>query len=170
MIRLNVLDIAEGTGVDGPGLRTAIYLAGCQHHCPGCHNPQSWDMNGGSSMTIDDLIAIVKVNDFNVTLSGGDPLFHPEEVMELCRKIKIDTGKTIWCYTGFTWEEISANKSLSAVMRWIDVLVDGRFDISRRDTSLRFRGSSNQRIIDVNASMGKISPIELTEYYDNPRL
>ena len=121
-------------------------------------------------MTIDDLIAIVKVNDFNVTLSGGDPLFHPEEVMELCRKIKIDTGKTIWCYTGFTWEEISANKSLSAVMRWIDVLVDGRFDINRRDTSLRFRGSSNQRIIDVNASMGKISPIELTEYYDDPRL
>lgn len=79
-MRIRVLDIVEGTSVDGPGLRTSIYLAGCHHRCPGCHNPESWAMDGGREASVDELLDTIRYNDFNVTLSGGDPLYHPKEV------------------------------------------------------------------------------------------
>ena len=162
---VRVLDIVEGTSVDGPGLRTSIYLAGCEHHCPGCHNPESWSMDAGKITTIDDLIATVRYNDFNVTLSGGDPLYHPKVVTELCRRIKQELGKTIWCFTGFTWEEIQAMPELQEPLKWIDVVVEGRFIEAQRDTQLRFRGSPNQRIVDVKATGSSSVPVELTEFY-----
>ena len=89
-MQINVLDIIEGTSVDGPGLRTAIYLAGCTHGCKGCHNPQSWDENGGNPTSLETLIQIVKDNDFDVTISGGDPFLHPEQLAAMkadCRKM-----------------------------------------------------------------------------------
>lgn len=148
---LRVLDIVGGTSVDGPGLRTSVYFAGCNHHCPGCHNPQSWDAAGGMEMTIDEIIAVIDENDFNVTLSGGDPLMQVEEVTELARRLK-EAGRNVWCYTGYTYEQVSASPQLSGVLPYIDVLVDGAFIESRRDVGLRFRGSSNQRLIDVARS------------------
>lgn len=163
-MNLHILDIIEGTSVDGPGLRTAIYIAGCRHQCPGCHNPESWTMEGGSLMEIDDLMEIIAENDFNVSLSGGDPLYHSDAVAELCRRIKTELGKTVWCYTGFTWEEITSTPSLRRAMAHIDVVVEGRFVAALRDTSLRFRGSSNQRIIDVAASLDSGSPQILAGY------
>lgn len=150
---LNILDIVEGTSVDGPGLRTSIYIAGCRHQCKGCHNPESWDFHTGTPTSIDSLIEIIKRNDFNVTLSGGDPLYHPAEVTELCRRIKAELHKTIWCYTGFLWEEILEIPSLRQTLDNIDVLVEGRFIERMRDTGLRFKGSENQRIISVQASL-----------------
>ncbi len=75
---LNVLRIVEGTSVDGPGLRTSVYLSGCKHHCPGCHNPQSWDSAAGTPMAIDDIMRVVAYNEAPLTLTGGDPLMHPE--------------------------------------------------------------------------------------------
>lgn len=163
-MNLHILDIIEGTSVDGPGLRTAIYIAGCRHQCPGCHNPESWTMEGGSLMEIDDLMEIIAENDFNVSLSGGDPLYHSDAVAELCRRIKTELGKTVWCYTGFTWEEITSTPSLRSAMTHIDVVVEGRFVAALRDTSLRFRGSSNQRIIDVAASLDSGIPQILAGY------
>lgn len=148
---LRVLDIVGGTSVDGPGLRTSVYFAGCNHHCPGCHNPQSWDAAGGMEMTIDEIIAVIDENDFNVTLSGGDPLMQVEGVTELARRLK-EAGRNVWCYTGYTYEQVSASPRLSGVLPYIDVLVDGTFIESRRDVGLRFRGSSNQRLIDVARS------------------
>ncbi len=148
---LRVLDIVGGTSVDGPGLRTSVYFAGCNHHCPGCHNPQSWDAAGGMEMTIDEIIAVIDENDFNVTLSGGDPLMQVEGVTELARRLK-EAGRNVWCYTGYTYEQVSASPRLSGVLPYIDVLVDGAFIESRRDVGLRFRGSSNQRLIDVARS------------------
>ena len=148
---LRVLDIVGGTSVDGPGLRTSVYFAGCNHHCPGCHNPQSWDAAGGMEMTIDEIIAVIDENDFNVTLSGGDPLMQVEGVTELARRRK-EAGRNVWCYTGYTYEQVSASPRLSGVLPYIDVLVDGAFIESRRDVGLRFRGSSNQRLIDVARS------------------
>lgn len=148
---LRVLDIVGGTSVDGPGLRTSVYFAGCNHHCPGCHNPQSWDAAGGMEMTIDEIIAVIDENDFNVTLSGGDPLMQVEGVTELARRLK-EAGRNVWCYTGYTYEQVSASPQLSGVLPYIDVLVDGAFIESRRDVGLRFRGSSNQRLIDVARS------------------
>ena len=150
---LSVIDIVEGTSVDGPGLRTSIYFAGCTHHCIGCHNPQSWDVENGRQYSIDTLMEIVGYNDFPVTLTGGDPLFQIDEVTELARNIKEELGLNIWCYTGYLWENIVRHAEYVALLHYIDVLVDGQFMIDKRDTSLRFRGSSNQRIIDVQASL-----------------
>ena len=106
-MKIRILDILEETMADGPGLRTSIYCAGCAHHCPGCHNPQSWDFQGGREVSVDDLLEIVKTDEFaDVTFSGGDPLYQVEAFTELARRIKEETGKNIWCYTGFTYEEI----------------------------------------------------------------
>lgn len=150
-MKIKVLDILEETTADGPGFRTSIYCAGCDHRCPGCHNPQSWDFAGGKEMTVQELLDIVKADEFaNVTFSGGDPLYQVEAFTELARRIKEETGKTIWCYTGFTYEEIHADKRLSMILPYLDVLVDGPFIASLRDPDLPFRGSSNQRIIDLH--------------------
>ena len=149
-MNIRVLDIAFETMADGPGLRTSIYCAGCAHHCPGCHNPQSWDFKGGREMTVDELLAIIKDDEFaDVTFSGGDPLYQVESFTELARRIKEETSKNIWCYTGFTYEEILADERLSMILPYIDTIVEGPFIEELRTTELAFRGSSNQRIINV---------------------
>jgi anaerobic ribonucleoside-triphosphate reductase activating protein len=148
MVRIRVLDIIEQTMADGPGFRTAIYCAGCKHACKGCHNPQSWSFDAGKWMEVEDLLAIVKADGMsNVTFSGGDPFYQVEAFTELARRIKEETTKTIWCWTGFTLEEIQADGRMAALLPWIDVLVDGPFILEQRDTDLLFRGSPNQRII-----------------------
>ncbi|MDE6490179.1 MAG: anaerobic ribonucleoside-triphosphate reductase activating protein [Muribaculaceae bacterium] len=149
---LRVLDIIPGTSVDGPGLRTSIYFAGCSHHCPGCHNPQSWDRSGGRAMTVEEIMAIVEENGFNITLSGGDPLEQPcSQLLRLIRAAH-EAGYTVWCYTGYRYEAAVTDPEMKAVIEELDALVDGPFIESMRDTSLRFRGSANQRIIDPAAS------------------
>lgn len=149
---LRVIDIVGGTSVDGPGLRTSVYFAGCNHHCPGCHNPQSWDFEGGEAMSVIRIKAIIDDCDFNVTFSGGDPLMQPvDEMVELARLLKAD-GRTIWCYTGYSYEYVASRPEYKELLACIDVLVDGPFVESLRDISLRFRGSSNQRLVDVARS------------------
>ena len=133
---------------DGPGLRTSIYCAGCNHHCPGCHNPQSWDIKNGKWMTIDEIMEVIKADEFsNVTFSGGDPFCQVDAFTELARRIKSETRKTIWCWTGYTIEQIRADEHLAQMLPYIDTLVDGPFILEQRDTQLLFRGSPNQRII-----------------------
>lgn len=147
---LRVLDILFETMMDGPGLRTSIYFAGCKHHCKGCHNPQSWDMNGGYSMPINHILTLIKEDEFaNVTFSGGDPFYQVDAVTELAKRIKAETNKTIWCYTGFTIEEIREDPNLNKLLPYIDVLVDGPYVEALRNTDLPFRGSENQRIIHI---------------------
>ncbi|MDD2595940.1 MAG: anaerobic ribonucleoside-triphosphate reductase activating protein [Bacteroidales bacterium] len=159
---ISILRIVEDTIVDGPGLRTSIYAAGCPHHCQGCHNPESWNIGNGTETDIDDILDTIRDADFsNVTFTGGDPFFQAESFSELAKKIKEETGKTIWCYTGYTFEEIIGNSKLFRLLKYIDVLVDGPFELSLRDTSLRFRGSSNQRIIDVTRSLQSNSIVQL---------
>ena len=146
--RIKVLDVIEETMADGPGLRTSIYCAGCAHHCPGCHNRDSWEFTGGHWTSVSDLLDLIKSDPFsNVSFSGGDPLYQVEAFTELARKIKEETDKTIWCWTGFTYEEILADPRLRMILPYLDVLVDGPFIQEKRDTQLLFRGSSNQRII-----------------------
>ncbi len=147
-MKIRVLDIVRGTTVDGPGFRTSIYFAGCRHACPGCHNPQSWDFSGGVEMDLDEIMEIVREEDFDVTLSGGDPLYHPEAVRELSRCV-VDAGHKVWLYTGFTIEEIESDPRLADALEFIDTIVDGPFIEALRDTDLLFRGSSNQRIIPL---------------------
>ena len=149
---MRVVDIVDGTSVDGPGLRTTIYFAGCAHRCPGCHNPQTWDFKAGKDLTVKELIDHIVENDFDVTFSGGDPFYQAKDIIELAGQIKL-LGKTIWCYTGFTFEEISAYPEMSRMLPYIDVLVDGPFIQAKHDPELIFRGSSNQRLIDVPATV-----------------
>ncbi len=158
---IKVLNVLHDTTVDGPGFRTSIYCAGCRHHCPGCHNPQSWDFEAGRNMEVDELMQDIKSDPFaDVTFSGGDPFFQAEAFAELARRIKVETRKTIWAYTGFLYENLLENPAHRALLEQLDVLVDGPFIQSLRDADLLFRGSSNQRLIDVPASLktGEVIP------------
>ncbi|MDE6344472.1 MAG: anaerobic ribonucleoside-triphosphate reductase activating protein [Muribaculaceae bacterium] len=139
----------EGTVVDGVGLRTSIYFAGCTHHCPGCHNPQSWDLSGGTEMSVDDIMERIAEYGLNVTFSGGDPLMQIDNgLLDLAARIHT-LGLNIWCYTGYTLEEIKSDSKLRPILDAVDVLVEGRYIAALRDIHLPFRGSSNQRIIDT---------------------
>ena len=146
---LRVIDIVEGTTVDGPGLRTSVYFAGCRHACPGCHNPQSWDFSAGHEMTVEEIMRVIRENDFDVTFSGGDPLYQPlDELVRLAEAVHAG-GHDVWCYTGFMYEDLIADPRYQEILLNVDTLVDGPFVEPLRDTRLRFRGSSNQRIIPL---------------------
>ena len=149
-----IMNIIEDTTVDGPGLRTAIYAAGCSHACPECHNPTSWDIHNGRPMEIEEIVRRILDDPFaDVTFSGGDPFYQVEGFTLLAQAIKTNSRKSIWCYTGYSFEQIMQRPKLASLLPYIDVLVDGRFIRELRDESLRFRGSSNQRLIDVPASL-----------------
>lgn len=150
---IRVLDIKYGTSVDGVGLRTSIYCAGCENGCPGCHNPQSWDDRGGVAVEVEELYRRIEEADMNVTFTGGDPMFHPEGFTQLAQLIKSRTKRTIWCYTGYRFETLLKHPSRRALVELCDVIVDGRYVEAERDLSLHFRGSRNQRIIDVRRSL-----------------
>ena len=153
-MKLSILDIVEDTTVDGPGFRTAIYCAGCPNACPGCHNPESWNIRNGKMMETDEVLAYVLADEFaDVTFSGGDPMFQADGFAELARKIKVNSSKSIWCYTGYRYEDLLRRPQQAELLRWIDVLVDGRFVETLKDPDLLFRGSSNQRLIDVQQSL-----------------
>lgn len=145
---------------NGLGCRATLWIAGCSHHCKGCHNPETWDFNQGIDFTEDSYKTLSntlsKPYIQGITLSGGDPLYKHNVcgVIALCKRIKKDfPNKNIWLYTGYTWEEILKSSTLSEVLKYIDYLVDGPFIQELRDVSLAFRGSSNQRIIDVQQSL-----------------
>ena len=158
---IRILDIKYGTSVDGIGLRTSLYCAGCQNHCLGCHNPQSWDEKGGEPIRVEDLFKDIVDADMNVTFTGGDPMLHPEGFIELAQMIKNNTDKNIWCYTGYNFEDLLQHPVRRKLVELCDVIVDGRFVESERDLSLHFRGSRNQRVIDVPKSLqGEICCLE----------
>lgn len=145
-------DITTDDMLNGDGLRTVLWVAGCTHHCKGCHNPVTWDINGGipfdeaAEKELFDKLEPDYIS--GLTLSGGDPL-HPEnrnEVTRICRKFKeLFPNKNIWLYTGYSFEEI---KDLE-VVPLLDVIVDGEFIIEQLDPKLHWKGSGNQRVIDV---------------------
>ena len=173
-MKISVLKIVGNTAADGPGLRTSVYLAGCEHHCPGCHNPESWKRENGVEIEIDDLIAeIESYGNKKVTLTGGDPFFQYIQLSELVMKLS-RLGYNIWIYTGYTLEELQKgfykknlySTTFKAICRLIlaktDAIVDGPFVQELRDTSLRFRGSSNQKIY-LRDSQGNLKE-DLTQY------
>ena len=154
MATISILEIVEDTTVDGPGFRTTVYCAGCPNRCPGCHNPQSWDIANGHEVAVEDILKVILADPFaDVTFSGGDPMFQPVGFAALAKAVKEQSGKNIWCYTGYLFEELLENIQQRELLKYIDVLVDGRFVEVLKDESLRFRGSSNQRIIDVPTSL-----------------
>lgn len=150
---MKILNIDTDCTDNGIGLRTTIYVAGCWHFCKGCHNPFSWNENHGEDLTTDEILDIILENELaDVTISGGDPLtFQYDETLKLVKTIKERTNKNIWLYTGFTFDEVYNLRR--EILEYIDVLVDGKFQIENRDLTLRFRGSSNQKIINVKNAL-----------------
>ena len=151
---LRVLYIYDETIADGDGLRLSIYFSGCSHNCFGCHNPDSHDPEKG--VLLDSVLAAEIVNKVNtnplldgITLSGGDPMFNPEALLEFLKFLKEKTKKNIWCYTGYTYEQLLKDPLRSECLKYIDTLVDGPFIMALRDPSLSVRGSSNQRILPL---------------------
>lgn len=149
--------------VDGPGLRYAVFTQGCSHRCKGCHNPDSWSLEGGYDASIEELAEEIRSNKLisGVTLSGGDPLLQSEACIELARRLK-DTGYDLWIYSGFLYEDIMSGAQGEAAVELLslcDVLVDGPFVEDLHDYELKWRGSTNQRLIDLRKSREAGVPI-----------
>ncbi len=165
-------DLQPDSIVDGLGIRTVIWTQGCSHDCPGCQNPQTHDFKGGVEVPIEEVKqALSEVEgQTGITLSGGDPLFQVKPCIEICKYAK-ERGMDIWCYTGFLYEDLLKKKEQRELLSYIDVLVDGKFVISEFSMNLKFKGSRNQRIIDVPKSLeeGKVCLLEACqeEYKEN---
>lgn len=164
-MNIQLMRIVVDTTVDGPGWRTSIYCAGCHHACLGCHNPETWSFTAGESRSIDDIIEELKTTEGNITFSGGDPMYQAEAFTELARRIREELHRTIWCYTGFRYEEVVADSEMSKMLPYLEVLVDGPFVMAERNINLLFRGSNNQRLIDVQKSL---SAGQVVEYLYQP--
>ena len=146
--------------VDGPGLRYTVFTQGCPHHCKGCHNPDTHDPTGGKEVSLEVLIAEMLKNPLldGLTLSGGEPFCQPEPCAELARAAH-GLGLNVWSYSGFTFEQLMEKPEVRPLLQETDVLVDGRFVLELRTLELRFRGSKNQRLIDVKRSLQEGSAV-----------
>ena len=152
---LNIAGIAGDSIVDGPGIRTTIFAQGCPHHCPGCHNPETWDFGCGTDMEEEALLAIVKSNPLcrGVTFSGGEPFAQPEGFTRLAKLLKAE-GYEVASNSGYTFEALlNGTSAQKALLQSIDVLIDGPFLMAEKSLELSFRGSRNQRILDVPKSL-----------------
>ncbi len=155
---IRVFGIEGDSIVDGPGIRLAVFTQGCIHNCEGCHNPESHDPNGGKIIDTDRIIKFASENPLydGVTLTGGDPFYQPVPCAVIAEGVK-KLGLNVWTFTGYTWEQImnSGNEDFMRLLKASDVLVDGRFEKDKRSLELKFKGSTNQRTIDVKASLEK---------------
>lgn len=155
MTNIKIMGIAHNSVVDGVGIRDVIFTAGCPHHCYGCHNPETWNINNGKDYTIQDIIKELNTH-CNLTLSGGEPFIQAKQLTELILEYKkIKPELNVWVYSGYTYEQIIKDPKKKELLEEIDVLVDGRYIDELKDLTLPFRGSSNQRIIDVQKSLQK---------------
>lgn len=158
-----IAGIEPSSIVDGPGFRYTIFFQGCSHHCDGCHNKATWDFAGGTNKSTDELMEDIARNPYidGITLSGGEPFDQPEELLSLLCALK-EKHYHVIAFSGYTFEQLLAKKDTAACLNHIDVLIDGEYMSSKRTLSLRFRGSSNQRVIDVPPSLksGKIQFID----------
>ncbi|MBQ0057076.1 MAG: anaerobic ribonucleoside-triphosphate reductase activating protein [Bacteroidales bacterium] len=166
-MKIQLMQIVDDTTVDGPGWRTSVYCAGCRHACPGCHNPETWPFSAGEAVDVDAILARIADNaGNNVTFSGGDPMYQPEAFTELARRICEELHRTVWCYTGFRFEDVLADEKMSRMLPYLEVLVDGPFVESEKSLDLMFRGSRNQRLVDVQQSLkaGRVVEFEWNPY------
>ena len=149
---MRVAGIIHNSVVNGIGIRDVLFLQGCDHHCVGCHNPNTWSHTGGEEYTIDELVKEFESSANDITISGGEPLLQFQELYELMERLYKEQGKRFWLYTGFRYGEIPSYMLLMLV-GMTDVIVDGRFEQDKKDLTLQFRGSSNQRLIDLKQSL-----------------
>lgn len=151
-----IMDIKYDTIVDGDGFRNSVYCAGCNVFCSGCHNPQSWFITNGRPVSINELFEILSSSPYDVTFTGGEASVQAKTVAFLAQRLKKECGKNIWLYSGHVFEElIDRNSDTHNLLNSIDVLVDGKFLEKFKKPDLIFRGSENQRIIDVQKSISE---------------
>lgn len=155
-MKISLSGVTGDSIVDGPGIRLTIFTQGCPHNCPGCHNPQTHDPNGGSWGDTEDILAAAAENPLldGITLSGGDPFMQPVPCLELAKGAH-KIGLNVWTYTGYTWEALwqENDPEKIALLKESDVLIDGPFLLAERSLELKFKGSRNQRTIDVKKSL-----------------
>ena len=168
-IRLASPTIQKDSIVDGEGIRAVIWTQGCIHNCLGCHNPETHDLNGGYELDIEDVKKQIDnlVGQDGITLSGGDPLEQPKAcsiIAKYCQKL----GLNVWCYTGYTYEillkKAEIDKNIMELLKNIDVLVDGKFIKAEQSYDVIFRGSKNQRLIDIPKSLKTKTTVLVTKY------
>ena len=161
---LDLSGIVSDSIVDGPGIRTTIFSQGCPHHCPGCHNPETWAFGCGTQIPVEAVVDIVKSNPLcrGVTFSGGEPFAQAEAFARLARLLK-NQGYEVASYSGYTFEELLAGtEKQKELLSSIDILIDGRFILAQKSLEVAFRGSRNQRILDVKKSLSAGQAVETT--------
>lgn len=159
-MKVRLAGVTRDSIVDGEGLRMTVFVQGCPHGCPGCHNPATHDFGGGKEGDTDQLLKELKENvlEQGVTLSGGEPFCQCEAMIELAKGAHA-MGRDVWAYSGWTFEELLADEEKAALLRECDVLVDGPYVEAQRSLTLTFRGSRNQRVIDVQQSLVEVKVI-----------
>ena len=161
---LELSGIVSDSIVDGPGIRTAIFSQGCPHHCPGCHNPETWEFGCGTKIPVEAVVEIVESNPLcrGVTFSGGEPFAQAAGFAKLAGLLK-EKGYEVASYSGFTFEELlKGSDDQKALLSSIDSLIDGRFVLAQKSLEIAFRGSRNQRILDVKKSLAEGRAVETT--------
>lgn len=163
-LKIRIADVVQDSVVDGRGIRMTIFTQGCPHHCVGCHNPHTHDPLGGREVAVAEIIDQMRNNPMldGITFSGGEPFEQRDALMHIAHaahQLRLD----VWCYTGWTWDEIVRDPEKRGLLTYIDVLVDGRFILEQRSLCLKWRGSANQRIIDVAESLISDKIVELEE-------
>ncbi len=156
--KVRIAGVVKESVVDGPGLRAVVFFQGCPHRCPGCHNPGTWDPNGGYETTPEEIWAALEYDQnpllSGITITGGEPLLQPAAALTLARMVQA-RGGNVMLYTGYTWEEVIAFPSgtVRELLNHLELLVDGPFLQDEKEAGLVFRGSRNQRIIKVQPSL-----------------
>ena len=160
-MKIRIAGLVNDSIVDGPGFRFSVFTQGCPHGCPGCHNPQTHDFAGGKDADTGEIIRQFLDNPLldGITLSGGEPFCQCEACAELARAAK-DAGLNVWAYSGYTFEELMEKPEAVELLRHVDVLVDGPFILAQRTLDAKWRGSKNQRLIDVPASLNSGRAVE----------
>ena len=151
---IRVAGLVNDSIVDGPGFRFAVFVQGCPHHCPGCHNPETWDFDKGTPMTAEEIFARAAKNPMltGFTFSGGEPFAQSAALLPLARRIR-EAGYELAIYTGYTFEQLLEDPEKRALLEYADTVVDGPFLLAQRNLALKFKGSKNQRVLDVPASL-----------------
>ena len=155
---LKISGIIKESIVDGPGIRYTVFVQGCPHHCEGCHNPQTHPFEGGTEKSVEEIFEDIRKNPLlsGVTFSGGEPFCQAEELAKLAEMVKKE-GMNIVAYSGYTFEQLRKMKEndegINSLLKLTDILIDGKFEIDKKSLMLKFRGSSNQRILDVKKSL-----------------
>ena len=159
---LNLAGIQTDSIVDGPGIRTTFFCQGCPHHCEGCHNPETWDFGCGTQIPVEDIVEIVRSNPLcrGVTFSGGEPFAQAAGFARLASLLK-EKGYEVASYTGYTFEELlTGSEDQKHLLSAIDILIDGPFLLAEKSLEIAFRGSRNQRILDVRKSLAEGRAVE----------